>query len=82
LNGQLPRESAALSPRRFENGVPIPFADGQTTHHYAGVFRQIRKQGTSTPTNDMWLASLVVQHNLALRARDEHLDHLQQMARV
>jgi tRNA(fMet)-specific endonuclease VapC len=46
------------------------------------VFRQFRKQGTPIPTNDMWLASLVLQHNLALHAPDRHFDYLPQMVRV
>ena len=58
------------------------FADDQTTHHYAAVFRQLRKQGTPIPTNDMRLAALTLQHNLALHARDRHFDHLPQLVRV
>jgi tRNA(fMet)-specific endonuclease VapC len=57
-------------------------ADDQTTHHYASVFRQLRRQGTPIPTNDMWLAALVLQHNVALHARDRHFDHLPQLVRV
>ncbi len=70
--------------RRFllKDGVRVLFADDQTTHHYASVFRQLRKQGTPIPTNDMWLAALVLQHNLALHARDKHFDHLPQMVRA
>jgi len=70
--------------RRFllKEGVRVLFADDQTTHHYAAVFRQLRKQGTPIPTNDMWLAALVLQHNLALHARDKHFDHLPQIVRV
>lgn len=70
--------------RRFllKNGVRVLFADEQTTHHYAAIFRQLRKQGTPIPTNDMWLAALVLQHNLVLHARDKHFDHLPQLARV
>ena len=64
--------------RREEQRAP----DDQTTHHYASVFRQLRKQGTPIPTNDMWLAALVLQHNLALHARDKHFDHLPQLVRV
>src|SRR5438105_3436608 len=30
----------------FKDGVRAVFADDQTTHHYASVFRQLRKQGT------------------------------------
>jgi tRNA(fMet)-specific endonuclease VapC len=66
----------------LKEGVRVLFADDQTTHHYASVFRQLRKQGTPIPTNDMWLAALVLQHNLALHARDKHFDHLPQIVRV
>ena len=70
--------------RRFlvRDGVRVLFADDQTTHHYASVFRQLRKQGTPIPTNDMWLAALVLQHNLALHARDRHFEHLPQLVRI
>jgi tRNA(fMet)-specific endonuclease VapC len=70
--------------RRFllKDGVRVMFADDQTTHHYASVFRQLRKQGTPIPTNDMWIAALVLQHNLVLHARDKHFDHLPQLILV
>jgi tRNA(fMet)-specific endonuclease VapC len=70
--------------RRFllKDGVRVLFADDQTTHHYAAVFRQLRSQATPIPTNDMWVAALVLQHNLALHARDAHFDHLPQLVRV
>ena len=70
--------------RRFllSEGVDVLFADDQTTHHYAAVFRQLRQQGTPIPTNDMWLAALVLQHNLVLHARDKHFEHLPQLVRV
>ena len=70
--------------RRFllKDGVQVAFADDQTTLHYATVFRQLRKQGTPSPTNDMWLAAIVLQHNLALHARDRHFENLPQLALV
>ena len=46
------------------------------------MFRQLRRQGTPIPTNDMWLAALVLQHNLVLHARDKHFDRLPQLARA
>ena len=66
----------------LEQGVSVLYADDQTTHHYAAIFRQLRNQGTPIPTNDMWIAALVLQHNLALHARDKHFDHLPQIVRV
>lgn len=70
--------------RRFlmRQGVLVLFADEQTSHHYASVYRQLRIQGTPIPTNDLWIAALVLQHDLALYARDQHFDHLPQLVRV
>jgi predicted nucleic acid-binding protein len=65
-----------------KDGVRTLYADDQTTHHYANVYRQLRRQGTPIPTNDMWIAALVLQHNLVLYARDQHFDHLPQLARI
>jgi tRNA(fMet)-specific endonuclease VapC len=63
-------------------GVAVLFADNQTTHHYAAVYRQLRRQGTPIPTNDLWTAALVLQHALVLCDRDRHFDHLPQLVRV
>jgi len=70
--------------RRFllRGGVDVLIPDEQTTHHYAAIYRQLRTQGTPIPTNDMWIAALVLQHALVLYARDEHFDHLQQLPRL
>lgn len=70
--------------RRFllKPGVGVLYADEQTTHHYAAIYRQLRKQGTPIPNNDMWIASLVLQHSLFLCARDSHFDALPQLPRI
>lgn len=62
--------------------VAIFYPDEQTTHHYAALFRQLRQQGTPIPTSDLWIAALVVQHDLMLYARDQHFDHLSQIPRL
>jgi tRNA(fMet)-specific endonuclease VapC len=70
--------------RRFlmKPEVGILFADEQTTHHYAALFRQLRRQGTPIPINDLWTAALVLQHGLVLCDRDRHFDYLPQIPRV
>jgi tRNA(fMet)-specific endonuclease VapC len=70
--------------RRFcaRSGIEILYADDQTTFRYAAVYRQLRKQGTPIPTNDIWIAALVLQHDLALLTRDAHFDHLPQIPRA
>ena len=70
--------------RRFllKECVQVLFADDQTTHLYASIYRQLRKQGTPIPTNDLWISALVLQHNLVLHDRDRHFDRLPQIVRV
>lgn len=82
VGSQGTRNEAVLRRFLLKPGVGILYADDQTTHHYAGIYRQLRKQGTPIPTNDMWIAALVLQHSLLLCARDAHFDVLPQIARV
>ncbi len=68
---------------RFLNSdrVQILFPDEDTTHHFARIFAQLRRQGTPIPVNDIWIAALAVQHDLILFTRDSHFEDLPQIAR-
>jgi tRNA(fMet)-specific endonuclease VapC len=79
---QGPRNEAVLRRFLLKPGVGILYAGEQTTHHYANVYRQLRKQGTPIPANDMWIAALVLEHSLVLAARDAHFDTLAQLVRI
>ena len=58
-------------------------ADGTTSGDpYASAYRRLRLQGTPIPMNDVWIAALVLQHNLRLHDRDRHFNHLPQIVRV
>jgi predicted nucleic acid-binding protein len=46
------------------------------------LFAQLRRQGTPVPTNDLWIAALVLQHDLVLCTSDTHFDKLPQIARA
>ena len=82
IGTQGPRNEAVLRRFLLKSRVSVLYADEQTTHHYAAVYRQLRKQGTPIPTNDMWIAALVLQHSHVLFARDIHFDVLPQLARI
>jgi len=76
------QESAnAANLQRFLNSprVSVLLPDEQTAHHYAQLYLQLRKKGAAIPTNDLWIAALVVQHNLILCATDIHFRHLPQV---
>lgn len=63
-------------------GVALLYADRETTDVYARLFIQLRRAGTPIPTNNLWIASLAVQHQLLLLSRDEHFNILPQIARA
>lgn len=79
---QGPQNEATLRRFLLKPSIAVLYADEQTTHHYATIYRQLRKQGTPIPTNDMWIAALVLQHSLTLCDRDAHFDSLPQLTRV
>ena len=62
--------------------VAVLYADEQTTHHYATLFADLRRQGTPLPTNDLWIAALVVQHDLMLLSGDAHFSNIPRIARL
>ena len=64
-----------LSSRR----VSVLAPDEQTTHHYAQLHRQLHDEGLAIPTNDLWIAALVIQHDLVLCTSDAHFGRLPQV---
>ena len=76
------RESTnAANLQRFLNSprVSVLLPDEQTTHHYARLYMHLRARGLAIPTNDLWIASLAVQHDLVLCTSDSHFDQLPQV---
>jgi tRNA(fMet)-specific endonuclease VapC len=61
-------------------GVSAIYADRETTEVYARLYAQLRKAGTPVPTNDLWIASLAVQHSLSLFTRDRHFHRIPQVS--
>ena len=76
------QNDAALRSLLSSPRVDVLLPNEQTANEYALLATQLRKQGTPIPNNDLWIAALVVQHNLTLFARDKHFDYLPQLARV
>ncbi|MHC4887495.1 MAG: PIN domain-containing protein [Planctomycetota bacterium] len=73
------KNEAVLTRFLGQSCVTIAYATEDTTHHYAGLFKQLREQGTPIPTNDIWIAALAIQHDMVLGTRDKHFTHLPQI---
>ena len=59
--------------------VAVLLPDEQTAYHYAQLHLQLRGRGSPIPTNDLWIASLVVQHDLVLCTSDRHFRQIPQV---
>jgi tRNA(fMet)-specific endonuclease VapC len=76
------RNEARLTEFLSSPRARVLYADEQTTHHYARIFAQLKQQGTPIPTNDLWIAAIVLQHDLLLFTKDTHFAKLPQLVRV
>jgi tRNA(fMet)-specific endonuclease VapC len=83
LCGQISRQNEPVLTRFLnQSRVSVCYPDADTTHHYARVLAQLRQQNTPIPTNSIWIAALVLQHDLLLLSRDKVFDHLPQLAKL
>jgi tRNA(fMet)-specific endonuclease VapC len=60
-------------------GVLLP--ERETAEHYARLFVQLKRAGTPIPDNDLWIAALVLEHDLQLITRDPHFERVPQLLR-
>lgn len=69
--------------QRFLNSkrVTIKNPDEGTTFIYARLFTYLRNKGTPIPTNDLWIASIVLQNDATLLSFDQHFEVLPQIPR-
>ncbi len=58
-------------------GVLLP--DRETAEQYARLFIQLKRAGTPIPDNDLWIAALVLEHDLVLITRDQHFQRIPQL---
>jgi len=54
----------------------------ETAEQYARLFVQLKRAGTPVPDNDLWIAALALENDLALITRDRHFDNIPQLLTV
>jgi tRNA(fMet)-specific endonuclease VapC len=50
--------------------------DVETARRYGEIKNELRKKGRLIPENDIWVAALALQYDLALVSRDEHFGQI------
>jgi len=54
----------------------------ETAEQYARLFVQLKRAGTPVPDNDLWIAALALENDLALITRDRHFDNIPQLLKA
>ena len=83
LGGTQQRRNESLLNRLLSKptvGVLLP--SRETAEHYARIFVQLRRAGAPVPDNDLWIAALVLEHDLVLITRDRHFERIPQVVRA
>lgn len=62
--------------------VRVLLPSRETAEHYARTFVQLKRAGTPVPDNDLWIAALVLEHDLVLITRDRHFERIPQVIRA
>ena len=66
----------------FMTSTRILHSDADVIERYVDLYQQLRIRGQMIPMNDLWIAAVVLRHDLHLRRRDRHFDLLPQLKRV
>ena len=59
--------------------VDVLLPGRETAEQYARLFVQLKRAGSPVPDNDLWVASLALEHDLTLITRDRHFQRVPQL---
>jgi predicted nucleic acid-binding protein len=59
--------------------VDVLLPGRETAEQYARLFVQLKRAGSPVPDNDLWIASLALEHDLTLITRDRHFQRVPQL---
>ncbi len=83
LNGTRQRENERLLASFLNRAfVRVIYADEATVNQFAAIQVDLTRRGKTLPHNDVWIASLCLQHGLSLYTRDNHFDAIVQLKRA
>ena len=64
---------------RLRAAIPILFPDADTARAYGQIRSQLKRDGRPIPQNDIWIASIAMQHGIAVLTNDEHFKAVQNL---
>ncbi len=68
--------------KRLAHESKVLAVDSITAKHYAKVKARLKSKGTPIPENDIWIASLALQHKEDILSLDQHFDRVEEIERI
>ncbi len=68
--------------RRLEAGSIVLCPDRDTVDWYVAIRFELKRVGRPIPANDLWIAALARQHDLAIVSQDSHYDSVTGIRRI
>lgn len=62
--------------------IPLLLPDLKTIQQFSVIKDQLKRAGRPIPDDDIWIASLAVQHQMPVLSRDQRFDHITGIERV
>ena len=75
------RNEALLRKFLSKSTVGVLMPGRETAEQYARLFVQLKRAGKPVPDDDLWIAALVLEHDLTLITRDRHFARVPQLLR-
>ena len=60
----------------IKSSYPVLIVDEITVKQYGSIKAALRRKGKPIPENDIYIAALALQHNLAVATRDKHFKEI------
>jgi tRNA(fMet)-specific endonuclease VapC len=74
-------ELSPLFDKLIENSAVL-FPDLATADRYADIRHELKTKGRPIPENDIWIAALARQFQMAVASRDTHFDNVDGIERI
>ena len=75
INSSRPKENHKIY-NEFIDDCNILNITRETANHYSAIRLELKKKGRPIPENDLWIASICIEHNLPLVTGDAHFDNI------
>jgi tRNA(fMet)-specific endonuclease VapC len=81
LNSKNAEQNLSRHKKLIQKSLVLPIAE-TTANTYAKTRLSLKKKGKPIPENDLWIASLCIEHKIPLLSNDSHFENIEHLTIV